>query len=669
MRELHFVRALAFIVTFAASGQKPPIKFGDVPIDQVKMTTYAADSSAVAVVLTDFGESTIDYSSQDGFIIKFDRIRRVKILSKEGYEWGNFTIPLYHEGSKEEELGSVKAITHNMEGGKVVETKMKSDAMFREESDQNWTYVKLALPNVKVGSVVEITYRVTSPYTFNFQDWDFQTTIPTIWSEYRTRIPEYFNYQKFVQGYLGVGVNESKSEYKTFNFTHREKSGIAKTTAVQERIDYSENYNRLVIQNAPAFKTEPYMTTYRDYISRINFELRSFQLPNEPIQVYNDSWEKLNLNFLKSESFGGVVSGSNFLKSSVETVTAGKTDPKEKIAAIYNHIKGLIEWDGKYRKYSDENLRRVVDSKKGSSAEINLMLVSMLQKAGISASPVLISTRDHGFIRKELPVSSQFNYVIAMVELDGKYILMDATDRSLPINVLPERCLNGEGLVISPDKSRWLSITPTKSRSAATGELILDGEGKLKGKMQFSNDGYFGQSMRKSYFRKGQDDYIKDIKSRYNFEIGSSAFENVEKLSEPMKEIYEVQLNEHVQVAGDNIYVNPIFIERVENNPFQSETRAYPVDYGSPEDRLYIVRITIPEGWVVDELPVPKVFVLPANAARYTYNISQTGSTISLTSQLTINKALFVTEEYKPLRDFYIQVVAKQAEQIVLKKK
>ena len=93
MRAIHFVHVLAFIVTFTVSGQKPPIKFGDVPIDQVKMTTYAADSSAVAVVLADFGESTIDYSSEDGFIIKFDRIRRVKILSKEGYEWGNFTIP------------------------------------------------------------------------------------------------------------------------------------------------------------------------------------------------------------------------------------------------------------------------------------------------------------------------------------------------------------------------------------------------------------------------------------------------------------------------------------------------------------------------------------------------------------------------------------------------
>ncbi len=669
MKPLLIPGFLIFLATTSASAQKPPIKFGDVPIEQIKMNVYAADSSAAAVVLADYGESMIDYSSDQGrFVIKFDRIRRVKIFTKEGYEWGNLTISLYHEGSRVEDISSLKAITYNLENGKVVETKMKNDAVFKEEAEQNLTLMKIAMPNVKEGSVVEITYRLTSPYIYNFQDWDFQTTIPTIYSEYRTRIPEYFSYRKFMQGYLGVTVNESKMENKAFNVTYREKTGIAKTTAVQERVEYVENYNRLVIQNAPAFKDEPYMTTYRDYISRINYELNTFKLPNEPIQVFNDSWEKLNQNFLKYESFGGVVRGSGFLKDHVEAAVAGKTDPKEKIGAIYYYVKGLVEWDGQYRKFSDENLRRVVESKKGSSAEINLMLVSMLQKAGISANPVLISTRDHGFVRKELPVETQFNYVIAAAEVDGKFILLDATDRTLPINVLPKRCLNGEGFVISPDKPGWVPISPTKSRTSASSELSLAGDGTLKGKTQFSHDGYFGQKARKSYFRMGKDEYVKELQKNYRWEIQSNAIDNADKLSEPMKEVYDIQMNEHIQATGANMYINPIFVHRLESNPFQSEIRAYPVDYGSPEENLFIVKISIPEGWSVEELPAPKAFVLPANSARYTYNISQNGNVISVTSQLVINKALFSTDEYKPLRDFYTQVVAKQAEQIVLKK-
>lgn len=669
MKRVYLGLVFVLCCPLIGNSQKPPAKFGDVPDEQVQMKAYPKDSSAAAVVLVDYGETAIDYSSDKGFLIRFDRIRRIKILTKEGYEWGNFVIPLYHEGSDEEDLGSLKAITYNMENGKVVETKMKNDAVFKEERDENWTHVKIAMPNVKEGSVIEITYRVTSPYIFNFQDWEFQSTIPTIWSEYRTHIPEYFTYRRFMKGYLGVTINESKEENKFFNISYREKTGSARTTAVQDRVDYVETYNRLVVQDAPAFKSEPYMTTYRDYLSGINFELSTFKLPNEPIKVYNDSWEKLNENFLKRESFGGVVKGSNFLNDHVAAATAGKTDPKEKVAALYSFVRGNVEWDGSYRVYTSGNLKGVLEKKKGSCAEINLMLVSMLQKAGLTANPVLLSTRDHGFVRRDLPIASQFNYVIAAVELDGKTMLLDATDRTLPVNILPKRCMNGEGFVISADKMGWIGITPVKSRSNVSMELALADDGTMKGKAQFNHDGYFGQRARTNYFRKGQDEFVKDVQSSYGWEIESSSFENVDKLSEPMKEIYQVKLGDHVQATDGTMYINPLFAYRLESNPFQSETRAYPVDYGSPEDQLIMVKITVPEGWAVEEMPASKALVMPANSARYTYSANQNGNQITVMSQLSINRPLFSMDDYKPLRDFYVQVVAKQAEQIVLKKK
>ena len=60
---------------------------------------------------------------------------------------------------------------------------------------------------------------------------------------------------------------------------------------------------------------------------------------------------------------------------------------------------------------------------------------------------------------------------------------------------------------------------------------------------------------------------------------------------------------------------------------------------------------------------------LPDNAAKYAYSVTQNGNAIMLTSNLQINNSLFSQEEYPNLREFYNQVVAKQAEQIVLKKK
>ena len=65
----------------------------------------------------------------------------------------------------------------NLENGKPVESKMKNDAIFREMYSKNIELVKVTLPNVQVGSVIDLTYKVSSTILFNLQDWEFQTTI------------------------------------------------------------------------------------------------------------------------------------------------------------------------------------------------------------------------------------------------------------------------------------------------------------------------------------------------------------------------------------------------------------------------------------------------------------------------------------------------------------
>jgi hypothetical protein len=107
----------------------------------------------------------------------------------------------------------------------------------------------------------------------------------------------------------------------------------------------------------------------------------------------------------------------------------------------------------------------------------------------------------------------------------------------------------------------------------------------------------------------------------------------------------------------------------MESNPFSLEERQYPVDFGHPIDHTYVCKIKIPDGYRVDELPVSKVLMLPGNAARYSYSVSQLGDVVNLTSTFQINKSIFVQTEYANLREFYTQVVGKQAEQIVFKKK
>jgi hypothetical protein len=120
----------------------PPIKFGDIPLEDLKMVNYSKDTSASAVVLADFGESSLVYSQSDGFRLSFERITRIKILTKDGLDNASFGIPLYKDGGLGEKVTSIKAVTYNLENNTIVETKMKNDAIFKEKATENYDIMK-----------------------------------------------------------------------------------------------------------------------------------------------------------------------------------------------------------------------------------------------------------------------------------------------------------------------------------------------------------------------------------------------------------------------------------------------------------------------------------------------------------------------------------------------
>jgi hypothetical protein len=650
---------LVLLLSPSLFAQKPAIKFGEVPLDALTMKYFPGDSSANAVILGDYGTSTLDYSESLGFTLKFERTTRIKILKKEGFEWADFEIPLYRDGATDEKIVTLKAQTTNLEAGKVVETKVKSESIFKTEENENLKIVKVTFPNVKEGSVLDITYKVSSEFFTNLQDWQFQYSIPVVVSEYRANIPEWFRYERYMQGYIMLAANEHKIEHTSVHLRDSDTP-----------LQFKEDRYRWVAEDVPAFKAEPYLTTEKDFISKINFELSSTQFPNSAPKVYLGSWNDINKYYFESESFYKEITGNNFLKKIADEQTAGLSTDQEKIASINSYVKNNFRWNGADRKYTSSSMRKIADEKKGTSADLNLLLASILNKAGFDVSPVLISTRDHGFVREIIPIASQFNSVICYLRIGEKYLLLDATDPLLPTGVLPQRCLNGSGLVIAPTGPDWVTLTsPVKSKTYANGDFNIDASGSLNGKLTVDRSGYSAQAMRSQYLNKGEEEYFKSFSSGKSWQISKSEIKNLKEINEPFKERYDLTHDSHADVSGDIIYLNPFLIMREESNPFKLEKREYPVSFGSMLEKFYVVKFTLPEGYSVDEAPQNKVIMLPGNAAKFSFNVANFGNQITITSVLQINRDIFVQDEYPNLREFYSQVVAKQAEQIVIKKK
>lgn len=630
-----------FITVFC---QKSPFKFGDIPMEDLQLMIYDKDSSAVALILADYGKAYVSVNSVTAKLT-FERHVRIKILKKEGLSWADAAIQLYKSGSNEERIVNFKASTYNLENGKVVETKVSKDGIFREKFNRNINLQKFTFPNVKEGSVIEYSYTLSSDFLANFPNWQFQYSIPSRHSEYIAIIPDFFVMERYMQGYLNI------TSYTTKN---------------QQKPDYAEKEHHWILQDIPAFKEEPFMTSEQDYVSKINFALAYINFTGQPSQEIMGSWEKLAEKLLESESFGRVISSSGFLKKQTDEIIAGKEQDLEKIEAIHNYVKNSIEWDG-VKDYLADNPKTVFEKKKGTVGDINIALASMLTRAGFDVDMILLSTRDHGFIRKQYPMSKQFNYAVCRVLVEDRFILLDATEKFIPIDVLPERCLNGEGFIVSKKNRGWISLSPKiKARSTVTAELAVSQTGDLNGKITYQKEGYDALSLRKTLQSKGKEDYVKS--KNKNWLIENTSFENIEAIDKAVVESHTISLSDHVSSGGNNFYINPFIESQLLENPFKLEKRQYPVDYGSLQDKTYMCKIIVPDGYVIDELPKSKVMALPNNTARYLYNVNVMGNTINITSSFQINRTLFVQDEYPNLREFYAQVVAKQAEQIVLKK-
>jgi hypothetical protein len=373
---------------------------------------------------------------------------------------------------------------------------------------------------------------------------------------------------------------------------------------------------------------------------------------------------------ISSEAFGNAISGSGFLKKRVEEVIGAETDPMKKVEKIFEYVRNEIEWNGE-NDFLADNLKDIFEKKKGTTGDINIALGAMLDKAGLMVDMVLLSTRDHGFIRQQYPMSRQFNYVVCLPRVNGVPIFLDATDRFLPINVLPERCLNGSGLVISNNFHGWVNLeTKTKERTVTNADFSLQPDNELVGTLSVSRDGYDASNKRREYLRSGEQEYLKNMSgAKVNWQFEKSTFENIKEIDKPLKENHQVTIADHITLAGNVMYINPFVTGQMQQNPFKLEQREYPVDYGSLKEKMYMCKITIPGDYEVDELPESKIITLPGSAAKYIYNLSITGNIINLTSNLQVNRNIFTQEEYPNLREFYNIVVAKQAEQIVIRKK
>jgi len=613
---------LLFLGILVTGYSQKKLSLEKVTMEEMQMTSYPEDSTADAVILMDIGRL-------DGNNLTFTRKRRIKILKKSGMDWGNqrFNTPT---------KGDFKVVTYNLVDGEIQTEKANSKSIHEEKIVDDFEIYKVFAPNVRVGSVIDITYSHLGPPL----EWRFQERIPIVANEL---ILEHTDYIRFSKTHFGFQPIETISPY-------------------QWRC-----------QKMPAFHPEPFMSTYENYITKFEIQIESIGRPGYNYFEYSTTWKAVANNLLRAWSFWGI--DSPVLLNDFAKKTKGSTlTTKEKIQAAYDYIQANMKWDGNSALYCSRDFReRFQNTHTGTSADINLLLVALLNKMDITTYPVALSTRSNGMVVPFSAAISKLNYVVSYVQHEDIEMFIDATLTNVATpGILPARCLNGNGLLVKKDNEQWLELN--KSFNSAKRQYVnitMDPSGPVTAKVFNDYVGYgFLDWADKVKANNNDAEIMKNSVQKENPDLTITKYEvsKIDPKTVAGKETIELDMTNQLIDAGGEFIFNPFVMFEYQQNPFKSEDRKYPVDLNYPRDFSSTISVAIPKGFSVKSMPESIKFNNPDGSASFVYMASSTASAMQFRVVLKINKHIFTESEYKDLRLFFSEVVKKLNTPIELSK-
>lgn len=650
-------------------------KYGKVSNQELLETVYPDDPEANAAVLHVNQKTYYNYEQNKGFAQVTEVFKRIKIYNKEGYDWATEEVLLRDNGTQREYISGLKATTYSLENGKIKTDRLKKEDVFDEKTNKFWKTSKFTMPNIQDGCVIEFEYKIHSPY-ISINDINLQYTIPIKDMDMYIRIPEYFNFNKYINPRASFtpkiyDLKENRKE--RVRFAHRNDQSVnmvnGRTTYTDDLWEFSENKTVIKMSNIPALKSENYVGNINNYRTKLIWEYAFSRDLNGAVTSYASTWDEVTKTIYDNEDFGPQLKLTKYFESDLNQLLKGVTMESEKINLIFDFVKSKVKWNDYTGYVTDLGVRQAYKEGVGNVADINLMLTAMLRYANVKANPMLVSTRSNDI--PLFPATGGFNYVIAAVETANEVLLLDATDAYAAPNVLPVRAINWQGRIIRDSgTSNWHDLSAkTISGEYVALNMSINDDLSISGKARSQLRTFAAKDFRNKYGSLSADQKIAELeKGKGEIEVTNLGITDMEVLHNPVLLEYDYELKSGIERIGNTIFVAPLLFLTSPENPFKQDERVYPVDFIYGFSTKYQINIEIPEGYALETLPENAVFNFSNNAAEFKYIARENGNRLQFMVTFDLHQPLILPEDYADFKEFYRHITEKQTEKIVLKK-
>ncbi len=649
----------AFIgIAYVSTAQKGVPAFGKIERSDFDFKDCSFDPGAEAYKLIDWGSMYYvrSINAPYSFTPMFERRVRIKILKPSGLSYANLTIPFFTKNN-DEKITGIDACTFNLtDDKKIKKSIVNRNAIYKRQVNKQYSEMIVVFPEVKVGSVIEYKYLVQGKSMADIKDWYFQSSIPTRFSGYQVNIPLLFHFT--IQP-----LTVDSLEIKETKFTERLilKGAVVNNTILQK------NYT---MRNLPGVRNEPYMSSARDYLQRLSFQLAEIDYGNGSVVNIRTDWEDVVSELLTDQDFGGQINRKPTLAFDMITTAKKMENIEKRMAFVYNYLKSTVQWNGRETIYSYDGIKAAFQNKTGSSADINLLLISLLNHAGIEAVPILFSTRDNGLVNTALPFINQFNTVMAFVPGENNYFVLDATDRYSAYHLMPAKIVNTKGFIVEDQEGRWLDIVDTVNKYKVTTAMrgAIDTLGKMKGDVLITGSGYARKQHYENWIANKEKFNPGNLTSGNNLiEMTEASVDNLanDRLPLEKKLRYTMALNN----TGELYYFTLNLFSELEHNRFIAVERRTDIDFGYQQDYTIYGNYVIPENFIFEELPQNISLIMPDTSIIFKRFISTDNNSLNVRMSVAFKRSYYTAAEYTAFAAFNKILFSKLNEPVIIKKK
>lgn len=386
---------------------------------------------------------------------------------------------------------------------------------------------------------------------------------------------------------------------------------------------------------------------------------------------------------------------SSEIKQEVATLTASVTTPLDKMRALAKFVQHDIRYvaiELGIGGMQPHPALEVFSHRYGDCKDKATLLSSMLSQIGIESYYVVINS-ERGAVTPDMPANiGAFDHVILAVKLPpnlsdpslvavvehprlGRLLFFDPTNDMTPFGEIGGYLQGNYGLLVAPEGGGLVELPRQPSAMNGiqrTAKLTLDATGTLKGDVQETRlgDPAASERWRLRTVTKDSDKKkpIEDVLagSLSLFQLTKATVLNLEHTDQTFGLNYSFEAPAYAKNAGGLLLVRPRVLGVKTRGLLETkEPRKFPIEFEGVSRDTDTFDITIPAGYVVDDLP-------PAVDADYSFasyhsKTEVKGNVIHYSRTLEYKELSVPVARADELKKFYRIIAGDERNTVVLK--